>query len=162
MSYLDSLVEKSLEEQKHINASGLHIIKQFEGWSATPYRCPANIPTQGWGFTRLLNGSKVKMDSPALSKEEAEVILKHELNHFERGVRRLVNVKLNHNQFSSLVSFSFNLGLGNLQNSTLRMKLNRDDYDGAADEFPKWRKAGGRILKGLVRRRAAERSLFLA
>ena len=162
MNYHNSLVEKSFEEQKHINEAGLQIIKKFEGWSAKPYRCPANIPTQGWGFTRLLNGSKVKMDSPALSKEKAEVILKHELNHFERGVRRLVNVKLNHNQFSSLVSFSFNLGLGNLQNSTLRMKLNRADYEGAANEFPKWRKAGGRIFKGLIRRRAAERSLFLA
>ena len=98
-----------------------------------------------------------------LTAQRLKWIAQHyELNHFERGVRRLVNVKLNHNQFSSLVSFSFNLGLGNLQNSTLRMKLNREDYDGAADEFPKWRKAGGRILKGLVRRRAAERSLFLA
>jgi lysozyme len=162
MSYHDSLIEQNFQQKKTINEAGLQIIKQFEGWSATPYRCPANIPTQGWGFTRLLDGSKVKMDSPALSKEEAEVILKHELNHFERGVRRLVTAKLNQNQFSSLVSFSFNLGLGNLQNSTLRMKLNRDDYDGAADEFPKWRKAGGRILKGLIRRRAAERSLFLA
>ena len=74
----------------------------------------------------------------------------------------IIKTALTENQFSALVSFTFNLGAGALQRSTLRMKLNRGEVQGAADEFPKWLIAGGRILAGLVRRRAAERALFLS
>ena len=85
-----------------------------------------------------------------------------DLERYERAVGRLVTVSLSENQFGALVSFTYNLGSDNLKASTLRQKLNRGDYRGAAGEFPKWRRAGGRVLKGLVRRRAAERALFEA
>ena len=86
--------------------------------------------------------------------------VRHELARTEYDVSRLINVPLTENQFGALVSFTYNVGSGNLKASTLRQKLNRGDYAGAADEFPKWRRAGGKILRGLVRRRAAERALF--
>ena len=90
-------------------------------------------------------------------------ILKDDLARFERGVNTLIPItRLTQNQFDALVSFSFNVGLGNLQASTLRQKLNRGDYEGAGNEFPKWRKAGGKVLPGLVRRRADEKNLFMS
>ncbi len=143
-----------------INQAGLDIIKQFEGFSATPYLCPAGYPTIGYGSIWDLEGNRLTIDSPEVTEAEADTLLARECRHAERTVTRLVRVPLNGNQFSALVSFTYNLGSGNLQSSTLRMKLNRGDYAGAADEFPKWRRAGGRILKGLVRRRAAEQALF--
>ena len=98
-----------------------------------------------------------------ISEAEAETLLVLDLESSEGWVLRLVKEPLSENQFSALTSFTFNVGCGALQRSTLRMKLNRGEYTlGAADEFPKWRRAGGRILAGLVRRRAAERALFLA
>ena len=84
------------------------------------------------------------------------------VSSLEKEVSELVTAPINQNQFDALVSFSFNVGLGNLQASTLRQKLNRGDYEGAANEFPKWRKAGGRVLQGLVRRRADEKAMFMS
>jgi lysozyme len=95
-----------------------------------------------------------------LSGEEIDDILRNDLNRFESGVLRLVKVPLTQGQFDALVSFSFNVGLGNLQNSTLRMKLNRGDYAGAAEQFLVWTKAGGKVLKGLVVRRTHEKEMF--
>ena len=97
----------------------------------------------------------------AISEAEAEALLIRDLENSEGWVSRLIKTALTENQYSALVSFTFNVGAGALQRSTLRMKLNRGEFQGAADEFPKWRIAGGRILAGLVRRRAAERILFL-
>ena len=95
------------------------------------------------------------------AEAETETLLIRDLENSEGWVSRLIKTALTENQYSALTSFTFNVGAGALQRSTLRMKLNRGEYQGAADEFPKWRIAGGRILAGLVRRRAAERSLFL-
>jgi lysozyme len=95
-----------------------------------------------------------------LSATEIDEILRKDLNRFEAGVLRLIKVKLTQGQFDGLVSFSFNVGLGNLQNSTLRMKLNRGDYEGAAEQFLVWTKAGGKVLKGLVIRRTHEKEMF--
>ena len=145
-----------------INASGLRIITAFEGFSATAYRCPAGIPSIGFGSTRLADGSRVKMDSPKITEATAKAILRGHLDHVERDIRKLVRIKLNENEFSALCSWTYNLGSGRLQSSTLRAKLNRNDRIGAANEFPKWRRAGGKILRGLVRRREFERRLFLA
>ena len=94
--------------------------------------------------------------------DEVNQLLRNDIKRFENGVESLITVELNQNQFDALVCFAFNVGLGNLQASTLRRKLNRSDYEGAANEFPKWRKAGGRVLKGLVKRRDDERILFLS
>jgi lysozyme len=94
--------------------------------------------------------------------EEVDDILKRDLDRFERGVERLITAPLSQNQFDALVSFSFNVGLGTLQRSTLRQKINRLDYEGAADEFLKYTMAGGKVFRGLVNRRNDERNLFLS
>ena len=92
----------------------------------------------------------------------ADSLLSSGVVQYEKGVTGLVKVAVNQNQFDALVDFAYNLGVNALAGSTLLKKLNAGDFAGAADEFPKWNKAGGKVLKGLVRRRAAERSLFLS
>ena len=145
----------------HINEAGLGIIKRFEGWSSAPYCCPAGRWTIGWGATWTVDGLPVTADPPNITKDEGTDLLKREVHHVEKAIRRLITAELTSNMFSAVASWAFNVGTGNLQRSTLRMKLNRGLYEDTAEEFPKWRKAGGRSLKGLVRRRAAERELFL-
>ena len=135
---------------------GIDLIKHFEGFSPTVYACPSGVPTLGFGSTH-----GITMDSPPITEEEGLELLMLDIAKFERGVNRLIDVPLNQNQFDALTSFAFNLGNGALQASTLRKKVNREDYEGAADEFPRWVFAGGRKLNGLVKRRYAERALFL-
>jgi len=145
-----------------INERGIEIVKSFEGISLKPYLCPANVWTVGYGATVSRTGGSIDPDMGSISETEAEALLLRDLESSEGWISRLIKTALTENQFSALTSFTFNVGAGALQRSTLRMKLNRGEYQGAADEFPKWRIAGGRILAGLVRRRAAERALFLA
>jgi lysozyme len=146
-------------------------IKKDEGVRNRPYQCPALLYTVGVGHVIDPSHAKVpfanrkQLPIPAgwdrvLSAEEIDEILRKDLNRFEAGVLRLIKVKLTQGQFDALVSFSFNVGLGNLQNSTLRMKLNRGDYKGAAEQFLVWTKAGGKVLKGLVIRRTHEKEMF--
>ena len=135
---------------------GIDLIKHFEGFSPTVYACPSGVPTLGFGSTH-----GITMDSPPITEEEGLELLMLDIAKFERAVERLITAPLNQNQFDALVSFSFNLGSGSLQNSTLRRRVNRSEYERAAEEFPRWVFAGGRKLKGLVRRRYAERELFL-
>jgi len=146
----------------HINERGIEIVKSFEGLALKPYLCPASVWTVGHGATRGSDGRPIDPDMEPISEIEAETLLIRDLETSEGWVRRLIKTALTENQYSALTSFTFNVGAGALQRSTLRMKLNRGEVQGAADEFPKWRIAGGRILAGLVRRRAVERSLFLA
>ena len=146
---------------RHINERGIQIVKSFEGISTKPYLCPASVWTVGYGATVGSDGRPIDPDMEPISEAEAEALLVRDLESSEGWVSRLIKTALTENQYSALVSFTFNVGAGALQRSTLRMKLNRSEYQGAADEFPKWRIAGGRILAGLVRRRAAERILFL-
>jgi len=146
------------------------IIKKWEGLvdgdpdtpGLDPYICPAGVPTIGWGSTWDRNGNPVTMQHPPITVQEAQELLEQEVSHTELALLRLVTAELTPEQHAALVSFTYNVGSGNLQASTLRRKLNRGDYDGASDEFPKWRKAGGRVLAGLVSRRAEERALFLS
>ena len=135
---------------------GIDLIKHFEGFRSTVYLCPSGVATLGYGSTH-----GITMDSPPITEEEGLELLMLDIAKFERGVNRLIDVPLNQNQFDALTSFAFNLGNGSLQASTLRKKVNREDYEGAADEFPRWVFAGGRKLNGLVKRRYAERALFL-
>ena len=144
----------------NINKAGLNIIKHFEGWSDIPYLCPANRWTIAYGSTWDIRGNPVTADHPRITEKQGEALLRKEVHHIENAIRRLIKVPLTENQFSALCSWGFNVGSGNVQNSTLRMKLNRNDVEGASDEFRKWRKAGGKILKGLVVRRQAEQQLF--
>ena len=146
-------------------------IKQDEGVRSKPYQCPALLWTVGVGHVidpthaRVPMANRKELPIPpgwdrVLSAEEIDDILRKDLARFESGVLRLIKVPMTQGQFDALVSFSFNVGLGNLQNSTLRMKLNRGDYEGAAEQFLVWTKAGGKVLKGLVIRRTHEKEMF--
>ena len=137
--------------------TGIDLIRHFEGFSEVAYLCPASHWTIGYGHI-----SGVTADTAPITEAEGVEPLQQDLRRFERAVGRLVPIELNQQQFDALVCFSFNLGAGALQSSTLRRKVLRGDFEGAADEFPRWVYAGGRKLRGLVRRREAERALFLA
>ncbi len=145
-----------------INERGLALIKEFEGYRSAPYQDPIGIWTIGYGSTYDKEGHRLTGAHPPVTRAEATVLLKIGVRSAERSVSRLITAPLNENQFSALVSFTYNVGGGNLQRSTMRMLLNRLEYDNAADEFSKWRRAGGRVLPGLVRRRAAEQAVFLS
>lgn len=144
-----------------ISDKGLTIIKYFEGFRAEPYLCPAGVATIGYGSTRLANNEPVTLSHPPISREQGEELLLLELKHIYGYLAKYVKVVLNQNQFDALCSFVYNLGVGNFISSTLRQKLNRGNYIGAANEFWKWRRANGKILQGLVRRRKMEEELFL-
>ena len=149
------------------------MIKHHEGVKATAYRCPARLWTVGVGHVidpnhaRVPFADRISLELPAgwnrtLSQDEIDDILRKDLARFEAGVKRLCPGELTQGQFDALVSFAFNVGLGSLQKSTLRMKHNRGDFEGAAEEFLKWAKAGGKVLKGLLKRRQDERALYLS
>ena len=140
---------------------GIALIKQFEGCSLTAYYDAVGVLTIAYGWTRPVDGKPVHVGM-TITQETAERLLKTGLVSYESDVSRLVKVKLTQGQFDALVSFTYNLGARSLSTSTLLRKLNAGDYAGAADEFPRWNKAGGKVLKGLTRRREAERSLFLS
>ena len=139
----------------NISEAGIQLIKKFEGCSLKAYKCPAGIWTIGYGHTLNVN------EGQTITKKQAEDLLKQDLRSFVLTVNNLVNVPLNQNQFDALVSFCYNLGSGNLKSSTLLKLLNKKDYLGAAEQFDRWVHAGGKKLSGLVKRRAAEKELFL-
>lgn len=138
-----------------INKAGLDIVKKWEGLRLKAYLCPADVLTIGYGST----GPHVK-SGMIITAEEAEALLVKDLSRFEQGVAKLVPANCTENQFSALVSFSFNVGLAALTKSTLLRKFKAGDMAGAQAEFAKWNKAGGKILSGLVKRRADEAKLF--
>lgn len=141
-----------------ISANGLVVIKHFESLSLKAYPDPATggAPwTIGWGHT----GYEVK---PGLvwNDNQAQNALLADLEKFQKGVSAVIQTTLTQGQYDALVSFSFNLGLGSLQNSTLLKMVNSRDMGNAAAQFSRWNKAGGKVMKGLIRRRAAEAALF--
>lgn len=156
-----------------ISDKAIEMIKHHEGVRQLPYRCPAFLWTVGVGHVIDPNHIKVPLEQRKqlaipegwdrkLTMEEVNAILKKDLESFVRGVLRLCPASVNNQgHLDALTSFSFNVGLGNLQKSTIRMKYNREDYEGAAEGFMDWTKAGGRELPGLVKRRKDERALFL-
>jgi len=133
----------------------VELVKRFEGFRAKPYLCPAGVPTIGYGHTE-----GVSLADPPISREAAGVLLEKDLALFAAGVLRQLKRPVSQCLLDALVSFAYNVGLGNLQRSTLLKMVNSGDLAGAAHEFAKWTKAKGRELPGLVRRRAAERALF--
>lgn len=141
--------------------AGVSLIKTFEGFRAKPYRCPAGIPTIGYGATFYPDGRKVSMNDPAITEARATELLRNMLDGFERGVLRLVAVPLAQHEFDALVSFAYNVGIEALAGSTLLKRLNANDKKGAADQFLRWNRADGRVMSGLTRRREAERAMFL-
>jgi lysozyme len=139
------------------NQAGIELIKKFEGFSSHAYKCPANILTIGYGFTK-----GVKEDD-CITKEDAEKRLKLELMHFEKCVTEFVHRDLTSNQFSALVCFVYNIGEGNFKASTMLKLLNSGAKpETVANEFSRWIHAGGKVLNGLIARRKAEAELFLA
>lgn len=159
----------------------LKMLKHHEGVRNKPYLCPAHIWTIGVGHVLYQEQIKLPMvrkegysgkirkefsmkteDFRIWTMDEIDDLLTKDLENFTRGVLRLTNGRVSDNQFGALVSFAFNVGLGNLQRSSLRMKHNRGDFDGAANEFLKWSKAGGRVLPGLLKRRQDERALYVS
>ena len=150
----------SLQQKKNqsTSAEGIELIKKFEGCKLEPYRCSANVLTQGYGHTKTV------VEGQSWSQEHAEHMLELDLQEFEQAVRELITVDLNEDQFSALVAFTFNVGRNNLATSTLRKVLLAKEYDEAPDQIRRWNKAtvnGEKVvLDGLVRRRNAEALLF--
>ncbi|HAV1718143.1 TPA: lysozyme [Enterobacter hormaechei subsp. steigerwaltii] len=140
---------------------GVALIKQFEGCKLTAYQDSVGVWTIGYGWTQPVDGKPIRAGM-TIKQETAERLLKTGLVSYESDVSRLVKVGLAQGQFDALVSFTYNLGARSLSTSTLLRKLNAGDYAGAADEFMRWNKAGGKVLNGLTRRREAERALFLS
>ena len=140
---------------------GIALIKQFEGCKLTAYQDSVGVWTIGYGWTQPVDGKPIRAGM-TIKQETAERLLKTGLVSYESDVSRLVKVGLTQWQFDALVSFTYNLGARSLSTSTLLRKLNAGDYAGAADEFLRWNKAGGKVLNGLSRRREAERALFLS
>ena len=156
-----------------VSPAAIHMIKHHEGVRLRPYRCPALLWSVGVGHVIDPSHAAVKYEDRknlpipdgwdrSLTMGEVDAILAQDLARFERGVARYCPAAVNsQGQFDALVSFAFNVGLGNLQRSSIRMRYNRGDIEGAADAFLMWTKAAGRVLPGLVKRRNDERALFL-
>jgi lysozyme len=163
-----------------LSKAGEDLMHRFEGCRNKPYLCPADIWTIGYGHVLYQEQIRLPVvtdkpnvvirrkfslrqeDNRVWSKEEINDLFRKDVATFERGVLRLVpGVVGRQGSFDALVSISFNFGLGNLQRSTIRMKANRGDWEGAAEAFRAWVKGGGKVLPGLVRRREAEIALFL-
>jgi lysozyme len=171
-----------LEQEVKLGKAGEDLMHKYEGMRNRPYLCPAHIWTIGYGHVLYQEQIRLPVvrvpdkhtpmirseyplkpeDNRVWSKEEINELFRVDVESFERGVLRLVPGCVGHQgRFDALVSFAFNAGLGNLQRSTIRMKANRGDWEGAADAFMAWVKGGGRVLPGLVKRREAEIALFL-
>lgn len=133
-----------------------------------PYLCPAGIPTQGWGTVYRPDGKKVSMDDPPITRQTADQWLKLELLHtYAPGVIRQCPILLalamqtnDWRRFNAILDFAYNLGVGRLQTSTLRRKINAQDWEGAKEQLMLWVRGGGKVLRGLVIRRKAECALL--
>ena len=175
--------KQDLEQEVKLSKAGEDLMHKYEGFRSRPYLCPAHIWTIGYGHVlyqeqiRLpvvrVEGKETPMirkeyplkpeDNRVWTKTEIDELFRADVGTFERGVLRLVpGVVGRQGSFDALVSISYNFGLGNLQRSTIRMRANRGDWEGAADAFRVWTKGGGKVLPGLVKRREAEIALFLS
>lgn len=143
---------------RHVTEAGLNLIKRFEGFSPTIYICPAGYPTIGYGHVVLTD--EREEFAAGITQAEATDILRKDVGIAERAVLRLIYVPLTDGQFDALVSFTFNLGAGALQRSTLRRQVNRGEHESVPAELMKWVWAAGKRLPGLVRRRRAEASAY--
>lgn len=141
---------------RHITQDGIDLIKRFEGFSATVYICPAGYPTIGYGH--LVR--EAERYEQGITEAEAEDLLRRDVHEAESAVLRLIDVPLTDGQFDALVSFTFNLGAGALQRSTLRRKVNRQAHSEVPEQFMRWAWAGGRKLDGLIRRRECEALIY--
>ncbi len=144
-----------------INQAGLNLIKKYEGFRSRAYRDAVGVWTIGYGHTSMAGLPKV---TPGLkiSRQQGEYILARDVEKFAREIRPMILVDLTDNQFSALVSFAYNVGGANFRKSSVLKRVNAGRFDAVPNRLSLWVKAGGRTLKGLVRRRAAEGELFIA
>ena len=143
-----------------VNKLGIETMHHFEGCKLTAYQCPAKVWTIGWGNTFYPDKTPVKQGD-VITQEQANALFETVRNNFALGVKKCLTKDVNENQFSALVCFAYNVGIGSLQKSTLLKKININPNDETiAGEFGKWTKAGGKVLLGLVRRRKAESDLY--
>jgi len=141
--------------------NAIELIKRFEGFSATPYLCPAGVPTIGYGSTMQPNDKPVTMKHPPIDAEEAAEWLEQDVGIIAAGLHmRTKSLNLNQNQFDALVCLAYNIGTAALSSSTLLKMLNSGDFEGAAAQFLRWNKNDGKVMLGLARRRLAEKYLF--
>lgn len=146
------------------NKRGLELIKEFEGLRLKPYLCSASVPTLGWGSTFYEDGKKVQLTDKPISRARAEQLLINTITHFEKQLYPILSgLMLNDNQFSALVSFTFNVGVANFKKSTLLkiIRENPNDKD-ITEQFLRWNKANKKELPGLTRRRQAEAKLYFS
>lgn len=138
------------------------LCKHFEGFSAKPYICPAGYPTIGYGTVYKPDGNRVSANDPIISRQTATEWLMHELEfNYAAGVLRASPGLIEHpGAFAAMIDFAYNLGVGRYRASTLRRRIDAQDWDGAKEQLAKWIRGGGRVLPGLVRRRKAEAALF--
>lgn len=151
-----------------IPVEALRLIQEFESCMRrvadgrfAPYLCPANVPTVGWGSTRYPDGRRVTMKDTAITQQQADTYLEHEVTDNERSFDRLTTRAVPSLSRGAIVSFIYNCGSGAYQASNLRKAINAGNWSGVPGELAKWRMAGGRVLAGLVRRRAREADLFM-
>jgi lysozyme len=172
-----------MAKEMKLSKAGEDLMHRYEGFRSKPYLCPAHIWTIGYGhvlYQEQINlpvsrtpekpAKMIRKEMPLRQEHnrvwtttEIDTLFRNDVEVFERGVLRLVPTCVGRQgSFDALVSFAFNAGLGNLQRSTIRMKANREDWEGAAEAFMLWTKGGGKVLPGLVKRREAEVKLFLS
>ena len=138
------------------------IIKRFEGYSSKPYLCPANIPTIGYGSTMYTNGTRVTMSDAEITEEQATEMLTQTIKGIDKQLKNVLTVKLPANKLAALISFTYNVGIGNFAKSTLLAWVNSNpNFDRIPEQFRRWNKGGGKVLKGLINRREAEVSLWI-
>lgn len=147
-----------------ISQKGINLIKKYEGFYSKPYLCPAGVPTIGYGTTfNRKTGKRVSLSDKPITEREAEELLRLDLDFFEKGVDRYTRDDISQHQFDALVSFAYNVGLGNLQRSTLLRKINNNPKEkGIVYQFTRWNRANGRILRGLTKRRQDEANLYFS
>jgi len=146
--------------ERSISKAGINLITSFEDLKLDAYDDGTGTWTIGFGTTVYPDGTRVQQGNNC-TVEQAKSFFQHDLRRFQKAVNKAVLVTLSQNQFDALVSLSYNIGQNAFKNSTLLKYLNAGDYRAAADQFLVWNKGGGQILKGLVRRREVERTLFL-
>lgn len=146
-----------------LSLKGFELIKRFEGLSLKPYICPAGIPTIGYGNTYYPNGKKVTLKDEPITQSIADKLLESLLPPYEKAVDSFCRDDISQSQFDALCSFAYNVGIGNLQKSTLIKKVNTNPSDPTIkDEFLKWNKGAGKVLAGLNKRRQAESDLYFS
>lgn len=140
----------------------LALCKEFEGFRPKPYLCPAGVPTIGYGTTRYMDGRPVSLTDAPVTEKEAETLLEAQIrrDYLPGTLRACPVLATDERALNAIVDFCYNLGVGRLQTSTLRRRINALDWQGARTEIRRWVRGGGKILPGLVRRREAEAALL--